>query len=84
MNWTEFMTGQAGWGAAAALVAEFLRRLLKGDIVLRREYESVITKADTATEKAEAAVERQAKLSEQTIAAQAELIKQHRQEDATR
>jgi hypothetical protein len=84
MDWQSLLTAQGGWAMAATLVAVFLRLLLKGDFVLRREYEDVVKRADSATLDAKEAVKQQAAASEQTIATQAELIKHLRKEDATR
>lgn len=64
-----------GWVAAAASWVELARRLLKGDLVLKSQYELVVEDATKATDKADKAVDRQAALSEQTIASQAEVIK---------
>lgn len=80
MDWMGLLTAQGGWAFAVALSGTVARLVLKGELVLKREYEGVVKRADIATAEAKQAVERQATLSEQTISSQSELIKHLRGE----
>lgn len=84
MDWMQIANTVGGWGVSVGLVTEFLRRLLRGDFILKREYDDVVSRASKATTIAEESVKRQGLLSEQTITTQAELIKHLRKEDADR
>jgi hypothetical protein len=79
MDWQTLLTDQTGWAVAAALVGAFLRSLMRGDLVLKREYDGVLERANTATEEAKELVRRQGELSERTISSQADLIKSLRE-----
>lgn len=52
-------------------VAEFFRRLLKGDLVLKREYDSAVNTAAEAVKKADALVDTANEQAKETIKAQA-------------
>jgi hypothetical protein len=71
MEWQQFLRGEMGWAAAAAMVLEFFRRLLKGDIVLKREYDTALSTASKAVEKADALVDEANNQALETIKAQA-------------
>lgn len=75
MTWLDFLSTTGGWGMSAILVAEFLRRLTRGEFVLKSQYDLVVKAANDATNEAKAAVEKQGEASKQTIATQSELIK---------
>lgn len=81
MDWQSLLTAQGGWAFSVMMAAGIARLVLKGELVLKREFTALLARADDATAKAEAAVERQAALSEQTIASQSELIKHLRGEE---
>jgi hypothetical protein len=53
MDWSQIINNQGGWVFSIAMAAEGLRRLLKGDVVLGREYNRTVTAAELATQKAE-------------------------------
>ena len=74
MDWSSFLRGEAGWAVVATGAAEFLRRLMKGDFVLRREYEAVVETAKVAVAKADKAVDDANENAQKTIAAQAQVI----------
>ena len=80
MEWSDFLRGELGWGALAVSVAGFLRSLMNGDLVLRREYESLKETAREAIEKADAAVERANANATKTIEAQAEVIESYKRD----
>jgi hypothetical protein len=80
MDWQQLLTAQGGWGFAVLISGTVARLVLKGDLVLKREYEGVVKRADVATIEAKEAVHQQGSLSAQTIATQAELIKHLRKE----
>lgn len=77
MNYSDFLRGEAGWAASAAMVVEFLRRLLKGDIVLRREFDAMSDSAKEAIEKADKLVDEANQSALKTIESQAKLIELH-------
>lgn len=71
MNWESFLRGDMGWAATVGLAVELARRVLKGDLVLKREYNEVVTKADTAIAKADRLVDEANAQAVKTIEAQA-------------
>lgn len=74
MDWTTFIFREGGWGASATLVAAFFRLLLKGELVLKREFDAVVTQSAHYMEEAKARSIEGAVASKETISIQRELI----------
>lgn len=82
MDWQQLLTAQGGWAFSAVFAGAIARLVLKGELILRREFDRIVKEADKATTLADEAVKRQSVLSDQTISTQAELIKHLRKEGA--
>jgi hypothetical protein len=52
-EWTRFVSDATGWTVAVAVVLLVARALLRGDLVIGREYDRLATQLDETTERAE-------------------------------
>lgn len=53
MDWLQIARDGGGWLVAVAMATAFARALLKGDLVLGREYQYIVKTLDETSEKAE-------------------------------
>ena len=79
MDLSQFLRGDMGWAAFVALAAEVARRVLKGDLVLRREYTGALETAAKAVLRADALVDESNEQAAKTIEAQAKVIEVYEQ-----
>lgn len=79
MDWTQFLRGEMGWASTAALAVELGRRVLKGDLVLKREYTGALDVAAKAVERADKLVDEANDQAAKTIEAQAKVIEVYEQ-----
>jgi hypothetical protein len=76
MDWSKLLSDGGGWLVSTALVAEFLRRLMKGDIVLGREYDRVVTHDVETSERVERITAEQAAAAKEQAASHTQIINQ--------
>jgi hypothetical protein len=58
-EWTRFLSDATGWTVAVALALFTARALLRGDLVIGREYDRLKAQLDDTAERAEALAEAQ-------------------------